>query len=219
MGPELQQLITYLNYFALFVAALSGAAAGINRRADIFGVVVIAFVTACSGGIARDVLLGDHPPENIRTWQPITIAVFASIVALLFFPRLQGFLKTNIQTFDAFGLGLFTVIGATKGLAWNVSPIGAVFLGVITGVGGGMARDLILARPPSILHKEIYATSSLAGGMVVVLGSYFEILGMEVAVVLGAAICTALRLVALHYNINMPTAWSQVCKKDQSQRW
>lgn len=218
MNEDLQELITHLNYCALFVAALSGAAAGINKKADYFGVMVIAYLTACCGGITRDVLLGDHPPENIRTWQPAAIAVAASLVALLFFPRLRPFLRTHIQTFDAFGLGLFTVIGATKGAAYGVSPISIVFLGVITGVGGGMARDIVLARTPSFLHREIYATASLAGSLVVLMGCYWNVMRMEWAVVLGAGLCTVLRLVALHFNINMPAAWKNICDTISSRR-
>lgn len=111
-----------------------------------------------------------------------------------------------MQILDAFGLGLFTVLGVTKGMAWNITPVWAILLGVITGVGGGMARDILLARVPNVLHREIYATCSLIGSAVVVLGCYGGTLRQEYAVIAGAVICIALRCVALRYNWNMPVA-------------
>ena len=203
MNPDMEQLVQTLNYCALFVAAISGAAAGINCKADVFGVAVMAFVTACSGGIARDLLIGDTPPENIRSWMPLAVTLAASGVTVAFFRYLQWFLANPVQIFDAFGLGLFTVIGTTKAMAFGITPIWAVLLGVITGVGGGMARDILLARPPSVLHKEIYATCSLAGGAVVVAGAHLDYVSSEYAVLAGAALCIVLRCIALRRKWNM----------------
>lgn len=206
MNPELEHFFYVLNLCAIFVAAMSGAAAAIHGRADIFGVAVLAFATACSGGIIRDLLIGDVPPENIRSWVPLAVTLAASIVTLAFFKYLQGFLGNPVQILDAFGLGLFTVLGVTKGMAWNITPVWAILLGVITGVGGGMARDILLARVPNVLHREIYATCSLIGSVVVVVGSHGGTVRLEYAVIAGAVICIVLRCVALRYNWNMPVA-------------
>lgn len=215
MSPELEGLLEILTYCAIFVSAISGAAAGIRERADIFGVAVLGFVTACSGGIIRDLLIGDVPPANIRSWLPLGVSLLGSAVAIARHRYLQWFLRNPVQVFDAFGLGLFTVLGTTKAMAYGIIPIWAVLLGVITGVGGGMARDILLARPPSVLHKEIYATCSLAGGAVVVAGSRLDMVGQEYAVLAGAALCIALRCVALRYNWNM-TAVSARGKAERS---
>lgn len=203
MKPDLVRLVDILNYIAIFVSAISGSAAGIKSRADLFGIPVIAFVTACSGGILRDLLIGDLPPENIRSSIPILVTLAASVITSLCIKQLKWFLSNPIQVFDAFGLGLFTAIGVNKALYFNITPIWAILLGVITGVGGGVVRDILLGRIPSILHREIYATCSLAGGVFMVAGWYLEILPRGVLMVAGAAICIAMRCLALHYDWNI----------------
>lgn len=203
MKADLVRLVDVLNYCAIFVSAISGSAAGIKSRADLFGIPVIAFVTACSGGILRDLFIGDLPPENIRSSIPILVSLAASILTSLCIKQLKWFLSNPIQVFDAFGLGLFTAIGVNKALYFNITPIWAILLGVITGVGGGVVRDILLGRVPSILHREIYATCSLAGGVFMVAGWYWEILPRGILMVLGAAICITMRCLALHYDWNI----------------
>lgn len=200
---DMEQMVTTLNYGAIFVAAVSGAAAGIKARADVFGVAVIAFATACSGGIIRDILIGDLPPENIRFIGPLTAALLGGLLTMLLFPQLQWFLKNPVQVFDAFGLGLFTVIGSNKALIYDLPFAWAVLLGVITGVGGGMVRDILRAREPSVLHREIYATSSILGALLFVGGYRWFDLSRGWLMLLGAAACIVLRLLALHYNWHM----------------
>ena len=203
MKSELPQLVDVLNYCAIFVSAISGSAAGIKSRADLFGVPVIAFVTACSGGILRDLLIGDLPPENIRSCIPVLVTLFASILTSLCIKQLRWFLNNPIQIFDAFGLGLFTAIGVNKAMYFNITPIWAILLGVITGVGGGVVRDILLGRVPSILHREIYATCSLVGGVFMVAGWHLDILPRGVLMVAGAGICIVMRCLALRYNWNI----------------
>lgn len=205
MSDKLATLLSMLNYFGIFVAAMSGAAAGIKWKTDFFGMVVLAFATGCSGGIFRDILLGDAPPENIRAWQPLVITLIAGLFTYFLFPSIQWFLKNPVQILDAFSLGVFTVIGANKALMFQITPVWAILLGVVTGVGGGMARDLLLTRPFTILHKEIYATASLAGGACVVLGWYLPPVYYEYFVVLGALVCTTVRILAVRFKWNMPT--------------
>lgn len=200
MTGDAQALIDVLNYFAIFVSAISGAAAGIKARADLFGVSVIAFVTACSGGILRDLFIGDLPPENIRSSIPVLVSLTASIMTSLLIKQLKWFLTNPVQVFDAFGLGLFTAIGVNKALTFEITPIWAILLGVVTGVGGGMVRDILLGRVPTILLREIYATCSLLGGAVIVAGEYFNLLPRGVVMMLGAGICIAIRCLALHFD-------------------
>ena len=200
MHEILENSVGVLNYCAMFVAAISGAAAGIKARVDIFGVAVIAFVTACSGGILRDLLLGDLPPENIRSVWPLAMALTGGAVTAIFFRYLQWFLNNPVQVFDAFGLGLFTVIGSVKALAMSITPVWAVLLGVVTGIGGGMVRDILLGRAPNVLHREIYATASIAGGVIVVGGHHLQWLSLDWLMLLGAGACITLRCLSLRYN-------------------
>ena len=196
-------LVDVLNYCAIFVSAISGSAAAIKSRADVFGIPVLAFATACSGGILRDLFIGDLPPENIRSSIPVLVTLAASMVTSLCIKQLKWFLTNPIQVFDAFGLGLFTAIGVNKALYYNITPVWAVLLGVITGVGGGMVRDILLGRVPSILHREIYATCSLAGGVFMVAGWYLKLMPHSFLMVSGAAICITMRCLALRYNWNV----------------
>lgn len=206
MGQELETLLRTVNYFAIFVAAMSGAAAAIKWKADFFGVAVLAFATGCSGGIIRDLLLGDAPPENIRSWQPLAASVAAGVLTYFLFPSLQWFLTNPVQILDAFGLGLFTVLGTSKALIFEVTPVWAILLGMVTGIGGGMARDILLSQPFSVLHREIYATASLVGGAILVAGRHFQPHYLEYFVILGAAVCTIVRLLAIRYRWNVPVA-------------
>lgn len=205
MHEFLESSVGMLNYCAMFVAAVSGATAGIKARVDIFGVAVIAFVTACSGGIARDILLGDLPPENIRSVWPLAMALAGGAVTAIFFRYLQWFLNNPVQVFDAFGLGLFTVIGSVKALAFSITPVWAVLLGVVTGIGGGMVRDILLGRAPNVLHREIYATASIAGSVIVVGGYHLSWLSLDWLMIVGAGACITLRCLALRYNWHIAT--------------
>lgn len=215
---ELDTIVAIFNYFAIFVAAISGATAGMKKKVDLFGVSVLAFVTACSGGILRDLLIGDLPPDNIKSSLPLAVSLAGGFFAFVFFPYVQGFLQRPVLWFDALGLGLFTALGANKAIAFDISPVWAVLLGVITGIGGGVARDIMLARIPLVLHAEIYATASLVGGAVIVGGHYIPWIRPEYAMVLGAAICILLRCLALHYNWNIPAIPSISSRYKTSER-
>ena len=206
MTPNPEFLLNLFNYIGIFVFAISGAVAGIKKRADLFGVTVLAFTAACFGGILRDLLLGVAPPENIRSWEPLAVSFAAGIITFYFFPLLATRLNNPVQVFDAFGLGLFTVLGADKALIFGITPIWAMLLGVITGVGGGMVRDVLLARVPTILRTEIYATASFAGAVIVVAGRLWPIAPPAYSMILGAVVCISLRCLALRYKWQIPVA-------------
>ena len=189
---------------AIFVAAISGAVAAIRQRADPFGVLVLSFTAACSGGILRDLLIGSVPPDNILSWHPLAISSAAAAVTICSYRLLDKKLDNPVQVFDACGLGLFTVLGAKKALLYGIDPLWSVLLGMITGIGGGIVRDMLLARMPNVLRREIYATASLAGGIIVVAGHIWPIMPLEYTMALGAVMCITLRLLALKFKWAVP---------------
>ena len=195
--------VTALNLVGIFVFAISGAVSGIKRKTDIVGVLMLSFAAAACGGIVRDILIGDVPPENISTWEPLVVSLTAGLLTFFFFPVVDR-LNNPVLVFDAFGLGLFTVTGTSKALAFGIMPVWAVLLGMVTGVGGGMLRDMLVARVPIIMRGEIYATAALAGGAIVVLGTYIPGLPPEAHMLAGAAVCTGIRLLALRFGWQLP---------------
>lgn len=199
-----EYFLTIFNYLGTFVFAISGAAAGLHRHTDIFGTAVLAVVAACFGGIMRDVLIGALPPDNIQAWQPLAISLVATVATLRLFPLLAEKLNHPVQFFDAIGLGLFTVLGADKALTYGITAPWAVLLGVITGVGGGIVRDILLARVPLVLRKEIYATAALAGATILVAAKKLELIPDTYALIAGAMVCITLRLLALFFNWQVP---------------
>ena len=198
-------LLPVFNYLGIFAFAISGAAAGMRRRADFFGIAVLAFAAACCGGILRDVLIGALPPENIQSWQPIVTSLAAAVATVFFYPHLAERFSNPVQVFDAFGLGLFTVIGAEKALQFGIGPLWAVLLGMLTAIGGGIVRDVLLAHVPQVLRTEVYATASIAGGSIAVAGHIWPIVPTSYTMVLGAVVCIGLRCLAMRYNWKVPT--------------
>lgn len=197
-------LLTVFNYLGLFVFAISGAAAGMRKRADLFGIAVLAFAASCCGGIIRDLLIGSIPPDNITAWQPVVTSMVAALATVLFYPQLVERLNNPVQVFDAIGLGLFTVIGAEKALSFGIGPLWAVLLGMITAIGGGMLRDILLANVPQVLRGEIYATASILGGSIAVAGHIWPVVPVEYSMILGAGVCIALRCLTIKYHWQVP---------------
>jgi uncharacterized membrane protein YeiH len=156
------------------------------------------------GGIARDILIGAIPPAALSDWRYLATALIAGAVTFRWYPMIDR-LKNPVQLFDAVGLALFAVAGAQKALAYGLSPMMAALLGMLTGIGGGMVRDMLLARIPSVLRSELYAVAALIGATVVVSGDFLQI-HAALAAVLGAAVCFALRMAAIRYRIRLPTA-------------
>src|SRR5438128_7724520 len=149
-----------------FVFALSGAAAGVKYRLDLFGVLVVSCATATAGGITRDVLIGAVPPVALRDWRYLGIAVAAGLLVFLSSPRpeRQQRLRNLVLTFDAAGLALFAVSGTQTALGYGLTPVMAALLGMLTGIGGGMLRAVLVADIPAVRHSEIYAFAGLSGG-------------------------------------------------------
>jgi len=162
---------TVLDLIGTFVFAISGAVAARQRRLDLFGIVVIAFMVACGGGIVRDVCIGAIPPAGLSNWRYLAVALAASAVTILAYPQVRR-LRQPVLFFDAIGLGLFAVSGAQKALAYGHNAELAILLGIVSAVGGGVMRDVVLSRVPAILEREIYASAALFGAAVQVGFSY-----------------------------------------------
>jgi uncharacterized membrane protein YeiH len=190
-----------------FVFALSGAAAGVKHRLDLFGVLVLSFAAGNSGGIARDVMLGAHPPAAISDWRYIAISIVAGLITFYWY-RIINRLRSPVLVFDAAGLALFAVSGAGKALAFHAGPVAATLLGMLTGIGGGMARDILVMEIPTVLRTELYAVAALIGAAVVVLGRMLHI-PTSAAAIAGAVLCFGLRLIAMRRGWQLPTARPQ----------
>ena len=197
-------LTLVLDLLGTFVFALSGAVSGVKHRLDIFGVLVLSFAAANVGGIMRDLLIGAVPPPGIADWRYVAAALGAGLLTF-YGVGLVDRLWNSVLLFDAMGLGLFAVTGASKALAFHLAPLTAVLLGVLTGVGGGVARDLLVSEVPAVLRADLYAVCALAGAGVVVIGRALGF-ATEVVSIVGAALCIGLRITAIHRHWQLPVA-------------
>ena len=187
-----------------FVFALSGAIAGVKHRLDIFGVLVLSFAAANSGGIVRDLIIGATPAAALSDWRYVAVSLLAGILTFYFFPLIDR-LSGSVLIFDAAGLALFAVTGATKALTYHLGPVDAALLGMVTGIGGGMARDILIAEVPVVLRADLYAVAALAGAAIVVIGHYLGI-SSAASSSAGALICFGLRFLAIRYKWRLPVA-------------
>ena len=189
---------------ATFVFAISGATQGVRHRLDLFGVLVVAWAAAVSGGLARDLLIGAVPPAAISDWRYLAAAAAAGLIAF-FASDLIGRVKRPVQLFDAAGLCLFAVTGTQKALAHGLEPAMAAILGMITCIGGGVARDLLTLQVPRVLRSELYAVAALAGAGSLAFGYWLGLPHLPVAL-FGAALCLFLRLMAVYRGWHLPIA-------------
>ncbi|HZD78073.1 MAG TPA: trimeric intracellular cation channel family protein [Acidobacteriaceae bacterium] len=196
-------LLSVFDLVGTLVFALEGAMAAIRGDLDILGVLVLAFVTAVGGGILRDLLIGAVPPAAIRDWRYIGIAIVGATGAAVLFYWERTFPDQVLLTLDAAGLSLFAVAGAEKALNYQMHPLLAVVMGGITGVGGGTMRDLLLAKVPGVLHKDVYASAALLGGAVMVLALKAKA-PRAVAMFGGFGACFLLRMVSVLRHWNLP---------------
>lgn len=197
-------LLLILDLIGTFVFALSGAAAGVKGRLDIFGVLVLSYAAGNAGGIARDLLIGSVPPAAIIDWRYLVVSLLAGIVTF-WRASIIDRLRSPVLLFDAAGLALFAVSGAQKALAFGLHPIMAALLGMLTGIGGGMARDVLLAEIPTVLRADLYAVAALAGAAVVVIGAALRLPSTAMTIA-GAALCFALRFLAIRRGWRLPIA-------------
>lgn len=196
--------ITILDWIGTFAFALSGALLGVRKHFDLFGVLFLSFVAAVAGGIMRDVLIGDLPPAAITHVHYFLIAVGGGLLTFFWYPTVAS-RQRQILLFDAVGLALFAVVGAEKALVHGIHPLMAALLGMLTGIGGGMTRDVLAGETPFVLRSELYAVAALAGAAAVAGGHVVGIAPIY-STLAGAAVCLFLRLMAIYRNWRAPVA-------------
>ncbi|OOG50138.1 trimeric intracellular cation channel family protein [Rhodanobacter sp. C01] len=202
--PTTKLLLLLADLVGTFVFALSGATAATRRRLDLFGVLVLSFAAANAGGITRDLLIGAAPPAAISDWRYLAVSVCAGMITFWWAPVIER-LQNPVRLFDAAGLALFAVAGAQKALAFGLNPVMAALLGMLTGIGGGMVRDVLLADVPMVLRADLYAVAALAGAVMVVIGASLG-LPSAATMIVGAIICFALRMLAVRRGWQLPIA-------------
>lgn len=192
-----------LDLLGTIAFAISGALAAMNRRLDLFGIFIIAFVTAIGGGTVRDILIGSTPV----TWMENTLYIYliglVTIFAIIFRRKLNH-LKTSLFLFDTIGLGVFTITGVEMGIQNDLNPIISITLGAMTGTFGGVIRDILCNEIPVIFRKEIYATACIIGGLAFVI---LHQMGVDIDVIYIVTSLTVIliRLVVVKYHISLPS--------------
>ena len=162
----LQIFLAVLDLGGTFVFAISGALLAVKRRLDVFGVVVLSFAAGNAGGITRDLLIGAVPPAAVADWKYVGVSALAGVITFFWHPKADRF-RNDILWYDAVGLAFFAVAGTQKALLRGLHPAMAALLGMLTGIGGGMLRDVLVTEIPTVLRADIYASAALAGATVV----------------------------------------------------
>lgn len=197
-----------LELLGVFVGALSGGLAAVRKGFDIFGIVVLAWVAGLGGGILRDVLIGAVPPVGIAQWEFVATACAAGLVTWAAHPGLSR-LRRFVLVLDAGALALFTVVGTVKALEHGTGATAAVCAGVITGVGGGVLRDLLTGEVPVVLHhRQLYAIPSVLGAGLVAVLWHEDALTVATEVV-AVVVVLGTRLVALRFRLQAPGPWER----------
>lgn len=196
-------LTLILNLAGTFVFGLSGGLAAVQARLDLWGVMVLAAVVGLAGGVTRDLLIG-AAPATVRDWRYLAAAGAAGVVCFGAHSTLER-VQRSVMVFDAVGLGLFAVTGATKALQFGLGAPQAILLGTLTGIGGGMLRDVFLQQVPGVLREGLYAVPALLGAGVLVVAQEAGGTG-PVFPVIGALLCVVVRLLGLRYGAGLPTA-------------
>lgn len=200
--PSTTQVV--LDLAGIFVFAITGALVAVRKGLDVFGVLVLAGTTGLGGGFLRDVLIDATPPAALQDWRYLLVPVLAGLLAFVFHPAI-GRMERSVNVLDAFGLGLFCVTGSLKALDYGLGVAPAALMGMVTGIGGGMLRDLLAGRVPAVFRGEIYATPALAGSAVVVALAHTDLRYWVIAL-LGGGLCTAWRLVAMWRHWQAPVS-------------
>lgn len=185
------------------VFAVEGAISAMRSNLDLLGVMVIAFIVALGGGVTRDLLIGATPPNAVADWRYPALAFAMGGVAFVFHEQVLGWSGSTLIVLDAAGLALFAVAGAQKALNFGISSFVATLMGTITGVGGGVLRDIVLARVPVVLQEDLYASSAFVGAAVLIIGRRCGVPPVAAALLAGAA-CLMLRLLSVNYGWQLP---------------
>ncbi|TDO45281.1 putative membrane protein YeiH [Kribbella sp. VKM Ac-2527] len=195
-------VLTVLDLVGIFVFGITGALVGVRKQLDVFGIQVLALVTGLGGGFLRDVLIGATPLAALQDWWYLAVPVAAGLITFFLHPKI-GRVERLVNIFDAAGLALFCVIGARKALDYGLSPLSAALLGTISGIGGGVIRDILSGRVPVVLRSEIYATPAFLGAGIVVLAAALEYHALWVPIA-AAIVRFVIRLLAIRRGWNAP---------------
>lgn len=200
---SLWNLIQFLDLFGTMAFAATGAIKAVEHKLDIFGVIFLAAITGLAGGIIRDVVLGKIPPSGISEISYVSIAIVTAIAVFFLYHRIKSQMGLFL-TFDAVGLGVFTIIGATIALnIYGFNVLLMVFAGMITAIGGGIIRDALVNETPLVFRKELYASISFVGVLLYILLLY-EGSNLEIASIVCIIFITVFRIMAIHYKWNLP---------------
>lgn len=195
-------LFSILDLLGTFVFALSGAQAAKERALDLFGTIIIAFLTACGGGILRDLCLGVTPPVGISHWPYLALTILATATVAGFHASIAK-ISYPVLIFDALGLAMFTVAGTQKSLFLGQNYEVAMLLGVLSAIGGGIIRETLLGKIPSVLQREVYGSAALMGSLIVILFHYFAF-SLSIGAWVAITTCFVIRYFAIKNKWNLP---------------
>ncbi len=207
------EFIFVLDILGTFAFAISGALVAMDKRFDAFGVVIIAFVTAVGGGMLRDILINAHPINWIGDLNYLWVILAGVIITFLFRSKILPLSKTMF-VFDTVGIGVFTLLGLQKGLSYDLHPVVALIMGMVSAVFGGVLRDVLTNKIPLIFEKEIYALAYLAGGVTYLVISYFTD-NNDVNFIVSASIIIIIRSVSVKYELELPKIKEDIFGKTQ----
>ena len=196
------EVIYVLDILGTFAFAISGALVALDKKFDIFGVIIIAFVTAVGGGMLRDVLINAHPINWIGDLNYLYI-IFSAVLFTFFFKSKIAHLSKTMFLFDTIGISVFTLLGLQKGLSYDLHPIIAIIMGMISAVFGGVLRDVLTAKIPLIFEKEVYASACLAGGISYLILNYFKV-DENINFIVSAIVIASIRAVAVKFHLELP---------------
>ena len=199
----LDNFIYFFDMIGVIACAISGVLVATRLRMDPFGIVVLAGVTGIGGGTLRDMMMGATPVFWIVDNSYIYVILMTAAISVYWLHRIHRFPVYLLPILDAFGLAIFTVIGAQKALVFGFSGPVAIVMGCVTGVVGGMIRDILSGQIPFVLQKEIYATASILGGVLYVICDYFGF-GPITAMIIAMLGTLSLRLSAIYWHLSLP---------------
>ncbi len=196
------EFIYILDIIGTFAFAVSGALVASDKKFDLFGVVIIAFVTAVGGGMLRDVLINANPINWIGDLNYVYVIFLAVVFTFLFKSKIAHLSKTMFL-FDTIGLSVFTLLGLEKGLSFGLNPFVALIMGMISAVFGGVLRDVLTNKIPLIFKKEIYASACLAGGVSYLVLNFFN-MSENIIFIFSTTIIVVIRVIAVKFKLQLP---------------
>ncbi|WP_163537719.1 trimeric intracellular cation channel family protein [Gracilibacillus sp. YIM 98692] len=196
------ELIHIFVHIGTIAFAISGSLLAIQKRLDIFGVLLLGLTTALAGGVIRDLMIGNIPPTNLADPQYFLVALLSSLSTILFYEKIHEF-KHSITFFDAIGLGVFTAVGANAAISLDYSqPFLIIAMGLVTGIGGGVLRDVFAQEIPLVFRKEVYGIASIAGSIALI--ATYDWLTPTISLYICLTVTLTIRMLAVKCKWNVP---------------